>query len=119
MAYDEYLAERIDRVLEHKQITFLAKKMMGGLCYMVDDKMCCGLLQDKTSGRSMLMARVGEGQYEQSLSKEGCTIMNFTGREMKGYVFVTEDALDTDDQLEFWVQLCIDFNPLAKSSKKK
>ena len=45
--------------------------------------------------------------------------MDFAGRPMKGYVFVEPEAIDMDKQLEYWVQLCLDFNPLAKASKKK
>ena len=53
MAYDEYLHERIESVLNAKNIPFEAKKMMGGLCFMVDDKMCLGIVKNE------LMARVG------------------------------------------------------------
>jgi len=45
--------------------------------------------------------------------------MDFTGRPMKGYVFITPDGFDLDIDLEYWLQLCLDFNPLAKRSKKK
>ena len=45
--------------------------------------------------------------------------MDFTGRPMKGYVFVDPLGFDMDDDLEYWIQLCLDFNPIAKSSKKK
>ena len=45
--------------------------------------------------------------------------MNFTGRPMKGYVFLTDDAIDLESDLEYWVQLALDFNPLAKASKKR
>lgn len=45
--------------------------------------------------------------------------MNFTGRPMKGYVFIGPEGTDMDDDLAYWIQLALDFNPLAKSSKKK
>lgn len=80
---------------------------------MLDDKMCVGIVKNQ------LMARVGIENYEQCLAKEGCSEMNFTGRAMKGYVFVDEEAIDMDDELEFYVDLAIAFNPLAKASKKK
>lgn len=113
MAYNELLADRIRRILEEKKTAFEEKKMMGGLCFMVDDKMCLGIVKDE------LMARIGAEKYEEGLSKEGCKEMNFTGRPMKGYVFVEPEAIDMDKDLAYWVQLCLDFNPLAKSSKKK
>ena len=65
------------------------------------------------------MARVGIENYEKCLTKEGCNEMNFTGRAMKGFVFVNEEALDLDSDLEFYVDLAIGFNPLAVASKKK
>ena len=45
--------------------------------------------------------------------------MNFTGRVMRGFVFIYPDGIDTDEDLEFWIQKAIDFNPLAKKSKSK
>lgn len=113
MAYDNYLAERIDRVLNDKKASFLAKNMMGGLCYMVDGKMCVGIVKDH------LMCRIGPDAYEKALAKEGCQPMDFTGRPMNGYVFIAPEAIDLDEQLAYWIQLCLDFNPLAKASKKK
>ncbi len=113
MAYDNHLAERITRIFEDKKLNTEEKKMMGGLCYMLDDKMCCGIVKNE------LMARIGPDKYEEALQMPGCNEMNFTGRPMKGYVFIDGDAIDTEDQLEYWIDLCIAFNPLAKSSKKK
>ena len=57
--------------------------------------------------------------YEESLTKEGCKEMNFTGRPMKGFVFLTDEAIDLDEDLNYWLQLALDFNPLAKANKKK
>ena len=113
MAYNEYLADRIRNVLNERKASYEEKKMMGGLCFMVDDKMCVGIVKDE------LMARIGPEKYETALQKNGCKPMDFTGRPMKGYVFVEPDAIDMEDDLAYWVQLCLDFNPLAKSSKKK
>lgn len=113
MAYNEFLADRVKNILNEKRIVFEAKKMMGGLCFMVDDKMCCGIVKDQ------LMARIGVDAYEEALTKKGCSEMNFTGRPMKGYVFIAPEGIDLEDDLAYWIQLCIDFNPLAKSSKKK
>ena len=119
MAYDEFLADRARQVLKEKSVSFSEKKMMGGLCFMIDDKMCFGMHIDKGTNSSLLMARVGTDNYEKALAKEHCTEMNFTGRVMKGYVFVTEDGIDLQDDLEYWIQMCLDFNPFAKASKKR
>ena len=113
MAYNEYLAERIERTLKEKGTPYELKKMMGGLCYMVDEKMCFGIVKDE------LMARINPDLYEESLTKPGCKEMNFTGRAMKGFVFVEGEGIDMDEDLEYWIQLCLDFNPLAVKSKKK
>jgi len=113
MAYDEHLAERVKKVLKEKRVRFEEKRMMGGLCIMVKDKMCMGIEKHK------LMARIGPDAYEAALKKKGCHEMNFTGRPMNGYIYVDPKAIDLDSDLEYWVQLCLDYNPKAKSSKKK
>lgn len=112
MAYDTYLEERIDRVLNDLGIPFVSKKMMGGLCYLVDDKMCLGIIKNN------FMARVGPLFYTSALEHEGVVEMDFTKRPMIGYVYVQPDAVDSDDHLLYWVNKCLEFNPLAKSSKK-
>ena len=113
MAYNEQLAERIEQLLEEKKISYFSKKMFGGLCFMVEDKMCLGIVKEE------LMARIGPNGYQEALEKEHCKEMNFTGRAMKGYVYIEPDGLDMDEDLEYWLQRCLDFNPLAKASKKK
>jgi hypothetical protein len=112
MAYDEYLADRIKAVLKSRHISFDEMKMMGGLCYMVDDKMCVGVVKNN------LMARIDPEIYEHALTRTGSREMNFTGRSMKGFVFVEPEGIDLDDDLDYWVELCLDFSPKAKSSKK-
>lgn len=113
MAFDTFLADRIHKILKDKYITFEEKKMMGGLCFMVDDKMCTGIVKNQ------LMCRIGPKKYEEALTIPGCKEMTFTGKPMPGYVFVEPEAVDSDDDLAYWIQLCLDFNPQAKSSKKK
>lgn len=113
MAYNEFLGDRIRRILTEKSIEFLEKRMFGGLCFMVDDKMCVGIVKDE------VMARIGTDAYETALQKPGCNEMNFTGRPMKGYVFLSGEATDMETDLEYWIQLALDFNPLAKVSPKR
>ncbi len=118
MAYNEFLADRIRHHLNDKAVSFSEKKMMGGLCFMVNHKMCCGIHFDKKREIDLLMARIGEDATPKALEKEGCLPMDFTGKPMKGYVFVTPDGIDMEEDLDYWLQLCLDFNPLAKASKK-
>ena len=113
MAYDEHLAERITSFFKTKKVRFEEKKMMGGLCYMVNDKMCCGIVQNK------LMARIDPDFYEKALKKKGCKEMDFTGRPMKGLVYVEPKGIDLDTDLEYWLGVTLEYNPRAKSSKKK
>ncbi len=113
MAYSEYLVDRVSQFFREKSVHFEAKKMMGGMVFMVDSKMCVGVNVDE------IMARINPDIYEDSLEKVGCRQMNFTGRPMKGFVFLTDDAIDLDDNLHYWLQLALDFNPLAKGSKKR
>ncbi|MFK8101444.1 MAG: TfoX/Sxy family protein [Saprospiraceae bacterium] len=119
MAYDELLGDRIRAIFQEKRANFYEKKMFSGLCFMVEDKMCCGIHFDKKKHTDLLMARIGETASEVAMQREGCHPMDFTGRPMKGYVFVTPDGFDTEEDLTYWIQLCLDFNPLAKASKKR
>ena len=119
MPYDEYTADRIREVLNRKKVGYREIKMMGGLCMMVDEKMCCGLLTNKEDGQPLLMARIGEEAMVGALSKSHVNPKAFNIRPMKGYVFVVADGIDREDDLESWIDQCLAHNPLAKSSKKK
>ncbi|WP_367389917.1 TfoX/Sxy family protein [Lewinella sp. LCG006] len=119
MAYDEYLADRIRQVFKDHNTSFAEKKMMGGLCFMVDEKMCCGIHYDKNKATDLLMARIGPDASEEALKREGCHPMDFTGRPMNGYVFVTPDGFDQEEDLIYWIESCLRFNPLAQASKKR
>lgn len=113
MPYNELLADRIRRSMKDRRVIFHEKEMMGGLAFMVNDKMCVGIVKEK------LMARVGPDAYESALRKKGCKPMDFTGRPMKGFVFVEPKGIDSEKDLDYWLGLCLDFNPKAKSAKKK
>ena len=113
MAYDEYLADRIRHKFKELDIPFEDKKMMGGLCFLVDDKMCVGIVKGK------MMARIDPDKTEEAFQKQGCSYMDFTRRTMKGFIFVEPEGIDRDEDLEYFIQLALEFNPKAKSSKKK
>ncbi|MEN2280686.1 TfoX/Sxy family protein [Algoriphagus sp. SE2] len=118
MAYDEYLFERLSKSLRERGVIFTNKKMMGGMVFMVDDKMFMGLNRDKKSGKDRLMVRVGEDAQEMCMKRAGCIPMEFTGRAMKGFVFVYPEGFDMDEVWEFWVDAALKFNPKANKSKK-
>ena len=119
MPYDDFLADKIRQSLQSRGAPFYDKKMMGGLIFMVDDKMCIGLDQDRKTGESRLMARVGKEAYEGLLNEEGVRKMDFTGRPMPGFIFVYPEGFDLDEDLEKWIDRAMAFNPLAKKSKKR
>ncbi|MEP6713041.1 MAG: TfoX/Sxy family protein [Ferruginibacter sp.] len=113
MAYSEKLAGRTRELisLTHKNVE--EKKMFGGLCFMVDEKMCVGVETNR------LMVRIDPAKFDEAMEKEGCKPMDFTGKVMKGFVFVDIDALTTKKKLEYWIRLALEYNKIAKSSKKK
>ena len=113
MAYSEPLALRVRDYFEGAGVTHVEKKMMGGLCFMVDDKMCVGVNKDD------LMVRLDPEIYEAQLEKNGARAMDFTGRPMRGFLFVEEGAVESRRELGYWLDLALEFNPRAKSSKKK
>ncbi|MFN8257589.1 MAG: TfoX/Sxy family protein [Bacteroidales bacterium] len=113
MAYNEFLADRIRFTLRRKKVVFEEKKMMGGLTFMVENKMCVGIFKEE------LLVRVDPETEENLLKKEGCKPLDFTRSSMKGFLMVEPEAIDMDEDLEFWIQLAIDFNPKAKASKPK
>lgn len=113
MAYDTFLSDRISRFFQNENVFFIEKKMFGGLSFMINDKMCVGVIKNE------VMARIDPDIYEESLTKTGCNTMNFTGRPMKGFVFLSNEAIDLDENLYYWLQLALEYNPKAKSSKKK
>lgn len=109
MAYAEHQADRIRQRLQGKGLTE-EKKMMGGLIFMMHEKMCVGLDIDKSSGADRLMVRVGKLAYEDLLAKYGARKMDFTGKVMRGFLFIGADAFDKEDDLDFWMERALEFN---------
>ena len=113
MAYDEKLADRTREIISRTHKKVEEKKMFGGVCFMVNGKMCVGVEKER------LMVRLDPEKYEEVLDRDGCMPMDFTGKVMKGYVFVDIDALTTEKKLGYWLNLALEFNKKAKPSKKK
>ena len=112
MPYDEKLTERVRGALKgapHVE----EKKMIGGLSFMVDGKMCVGVIKDD------LMVRIDPAVYAAALKKKGCREMTFTGRPLKGFVLVGPEGMGNKKDLGYWIDLALDFNPRAKASKRK
>lgn len=102
MAYSEHLADKVRNLLHYRADTE-EKKMFGGLCFMVSGHMCCGIVGD------MLMARVGPDNYQHCLDRPHAREMDFTGKPMKGMIYVDHAGLKKDADLEAWLQTCLAF----------
>jgi len=113
MAYNEKLANMTRELIAQTQRNVEEKTMFGGLCFMVNNKMALGVEKDR------LMVRLNPEIYDEVMEKEGCRAMDFSGKPMKGFVFVDADVLTTKKKLGFWVKLALEYNKIAKASKKK
>jgi TfoX/Sxy family transcriptional regulator of competence genes len=113
MAYDEFLADRVRSRLR-KLSGVVEKKMMGGLIFMVNDKMCVGVDKEKQTNTDRLMVRVGKLPYETLLHQKGSREMDFTGKVMRGFLFVGPEGFDSDENLDFWIEKALEFNKLIK-----
>lgn len=102
MAYDEGLAQRLREAFV-EQPGVVEKKMFGGLAFMVQGHMCCGVLADE------LMVRVGPDHYEVALTRPHAREMDFTGRPMRGMVMVAGDGFETERDLAAWVERGLKF----------
>lgn len=111
MAYNPDLAARVRQWFRSQGVATEEKRMMGGLCFLANGKMCLGVESDR------LMVRLDPALYEAVLQRPGCRPMDFTGRPMKGFVWVMQNAVATDQGLHEWASLALEFNPRAKSSK--
>src|SRR5712691_3014080 len=96
MSYDEKTADRVRRILSTRG-DVVEKKMFGGLCFMVNGSMCCGLT------KTDFMVRVGPDQYEEALAQPHARPMDFTGRPLAGMVYVAPAGLRRAAALAKWV----------------
>jgi len=103
MAYDEKLATQIRAILARDE-GVVEKKMFGGIGFLVNGNMACGVHKDQ------LVVRVGPEAYEQALREANISIFNITGRPMTGWVMVAPEGIITTDALKTWVMKGIDFS---------
>jgi TfoX/Sxy family transcriptional regulator of competence genes len=96
VAYDERLAKRIRRALSGRE-GLSEKKMFGGIAFMLNGNMCCGIVGDE------LMLRVGRERFEETLARPHARPMDFTGRPMKGMVYVGPEGIKSDADLAAWL----------------
>jgi len=113
MSFNEKLAERVRTEFVRRAVPFVEKRMMGGLCFLVDGKMCLGVEGER------LMVRLDPAIYDAVLDRDGCGPMDFTGRPMRGFVFVTNNGWKSARQFRQWFDDALEFNPRAKSSRSR
>jgi TfoX/Sxy family transcriptional regulator of competence genes len=113
MPYSELLAGRIRNSLAALDTRFVEKKMFGGLAFMVKDRMCCGVVKND------LMVRVIDERYDEALTKPGAREMDFTGRPMRGFVFVSGEGISSEKSLREWLKMGIEFAVTARKKPKK
>lgn len=102
MAFDEGLAQRVREVLGPRA-GISERRMFGGLAFLLDGKMFVGIVGET------LMARVGLERYEDALALPQVRPMDFTGKPMKGYVYIDAPGIEDDAQLAAWVNWCAAF----------
>ncbi len=111
MAYSDFLADRVRQRLSGVG-EVEEKKMMGGLIFMVDHKMCIGVDIDKKTNLDRLMVRVGKLPYEELLGQKSSRVMDFTGKVLRGFLFIDPEGFDKEDDLDFWIANALKFNKL-------
>jgi len=112
MAYSEQLTSRLRAALANTP-DVEEKKMFSGVTFMVDGKMC---LNSTSKG---LMCRIDPALHDDLAQSKECQTVIMKGREYKGYLYIEEAAIPTKQDLNFWVELALDFNKRAKASTKK
>ena len=111
MAYDEKLAQRVRESLPRPDVE--EKKMMGGLTFMVNGKMCVGVHKED------LMVRLDPEIHDEVIKRKGARTMDFTKKPMRGFIFVNPKGTESPKDLKYWLDLGLKFNKQAKVSKKK
>jgi TfoX/Sxy family transcriptional regulator of competence genes len=102
MVYDDGLVQRV-RELMTDLTDFSEKKMFGGICFLIQGNMACGIIKYD------VIVRIGPENYEDALKKPGVRLFDFTGRPMKGWVVVSAESHESDDQLVHWIKLAVLF----------
>jgi TfoX/Sxy family transcriptional regulator of competence genes len=102
MAYDESLATRIRAILSRRK-GVSERKMFGGIAFLLDGNMCCGIVDKK------LMLRLGPQGAERALKEPNTKAMDFTGRPMKSMIYALPAGIEDDTDLREWVARAVKF----------
>lgn len=114
MAYNIELADRVREWLANvNDMKIEEKKMFGGLAFLVNDKMCINISHDN------LMCRYNSEREEEVAEKTGFLPMIMRGKQLKEYCYVEPIGFQKPEDFEYWMKICLDYNKIAKASKKK
>lgn len=114
MAFNQVLADRVREYLAKlPDLQIEEKKMFSGMAFLVNGKMCVNISGDN------LMCRYDPDLHHEIAEKTGFETMLMSGRELQGYCYVTPDGFKSNKDFAYWMELCLEFNERAKSSKKK
>lgn len=114
MAYNNELANRVrERLAMEENIEVEEKEMFSGLSFLVNGKMCINISHDN------LMCRYNTELEDKVATKNGFLPMIMKGKQLKGYCYVEPIGFQNPDDFEYWIKICLDYNPIAKASKKK
>ena len=102
MPFDEQLANRIRKIMMRRR-GIAERKMFGGLCFTANGHMCCGI-----TGQD-LMVRIGPEKHAEALLQPHVREMDFTGRPLKGYIYVDPAGYQSDDSLKNWIKAGLQF----------
>jgi TfoX/Sxy family transcriptional regulator of competence genes len=102
VGFDEGTAQRVRDTLGHAT-GLTERKMFGGVAFMLDGNMCCGVIEQD------LVVRVGPEHYDEMVREPHARPMDFTGRSLRGFVYVAPAGFDTETALEQWIARGVDF----------
>jgi TfoX/Sxy family transcriptional regulator of competence genes len=102
VAYDEQLADRVREELAARS-DLSERRMFGGIGFMIGGNMACGVMEDE------LIVRLAPEDAESALAESGARPFDFTGRPMKGWLFVGADAIEEPEGLAGWVEAGADY----------
>jgi hypothetical protein len=114
MAYDLKLADRIREYLaEVPALKLKEKEMFSGLAFLVNGKMCVNVIQEN------LMCRFNPERFDEVSERMGFLAMIMRGKQLNGYCYVSPEGFQNKKDFQYWMQLCLAYNPKAKASKVK
>lgn len=114
MAFNILLANRVrECLMYYPNLEIEEKAMFGALAFLVNGKMCVNVSGDE------LMCRIDPAMQAELAQQQGYKTMVMRGKKLKGYCIVDSSGLAKNEELEYWIKICLDYNPSAAPSKKK